>query len=171
MWSPAAASQRSGCAPARGCGRKGAGGWRLLQRILQTATECLFFLFFFLKNSSYSSPSPNKHLASHTAQPGSLPRILQQAQWCWAWGFSHVGPHTGPRYLIVLKHSPYRLIFQCCLQFLVSSLLMCWNTVGCSLCSSEDQLGVPPERRRKWTQLLPISPPSSSLPNSTSICI
>ena len=27
----------------------------LLQRILQTVAECLFFLFFFLKNSSYSS--------------------------------------------------------------------------------------------------------------------
>ena len=35
--------------------------------------------FFFLRNSSYSSPPGlNKHLAPHTAQPGSLPRILQQ---------------------------------------------------------------------------------------------
>ena len=52
---------------------------QLLQRILQTAAECLSFLFFFLRNFSYSSPSgPNKHLMSHTAQPGSLPRILQQ---------------------------------------------------------------------------------------------
>ena len=34
---------------------------------------------FFSGNSSYSGPpGPYKHLASHTAQPGSLPRILQQ---------------------------------------------------------------------------------------------
>ena len=35
---------------------RGAGGRWLLWRIPQTAAECLFFLFFFLKNSSYSSP-------------------------------------------------------------------------------------------------------------------
>ena len=35
--------------------------------------------FFFLRNSfSSSPPGPNKHLAAHTAQPGSLPRILKQ---------------------------------------------------------------------------------------------
>ena len=55
-------------------------------------------------------------------------------------GFSRPGPCTGPRDLIVLKHSSYRQIFQCPLS-LVSSLHICWNTVGCSLCSS-DQLGV-----------------------------
>ena len=57
-----------------------------------------------------------------------------------AWGFSHPGPGAGPRDLIVLKHSSYRQIFQCPLS-LVSDLHICWNTVGCSLCSS-DQLGV-----------------------------
>ena len=41
---------------------------------------------------------------------------------------------------IVLKHSSYRQIFQCPLS-LVSDLHMCWNTIGCVLCSS-DQLGV-----------------------------
>ena len=41
---------------------------------------------------------------------------------------------------IVLKHSSYRQIFQCPLS-LVSDLHICWNTVGCSLRSS-DQLGV-----------------------------
>ena len=55
-------------------------------------------------------------------------------------GFSRPGPRTGPRDLIVLKHSSYRQIFQCPLS-LVSDLHICWNTVGCSLCSS-DQLGV-----------------------------
>ena len=56
-------------------------------------------------------------------------------------GFSHPGPHIGPRGLTVLKHSSYHLIFQCRLQFLVSDLDICWNTVDCSLCSS-DQLGI-----------------------------
>ena len=56
-------------------------------------------------------------------------------------GFSRPGPHAGPRNLVVLKHSSYPLIFQCPLQSLVSDLHICWNTIGCSLCSS-DQLGV-----------------------------
>ena len=35
--------------------------------------------FFFLRNPSYSSPrGTNMYLAAHRAQPGSLPRILQQ---------------------------------------------------------------------------------------------
>ena len=42
--------------------------------------------------------------------------------------------------LVFLKHSSYHLIFQCPLS-LVSDLHICWNTIGCSLCSS-DQLGV-----------------------------
>ena len=46
-------------------------------------------------------------------------------------GFSHPGPRAGPRDLVVLKHSSYRLIFQCPLS-LVSDLHICWNTVGCS---------------------------------------
>ena len=56
-------------------------------------------------------------------------------------GFSCPGPRAGPGELIVLKHSSYSLIFQCHLS-LVSRLHICWNTFGCSLCSS-DQLGVP----------------------------
>ena len=56
-----------------------------------------------------------------------------------AGGFSCPGPCTGPREFIVLKHSSYPLIFQCPLS-LVSDLHICWNTVGCLLCSS-DQLG------------------------------
>ena len=55
-------------------------------------------------------------------------------------GFSHPGPRAGPRDLIVLKHSSYRQSFQCPLS-LVSDLHICWNTVCCSLCSS-DQLGI-----------------------------
>ena len=103
-------------------------------------TECLYFLFFFLRNSPFSSPPvPNKHLAAHTAQPGSLPRILQQILRP-ARGFSHPGPRAGPRDLIVLKNSSYLQIFQCPLS-LVSDLHICWNTIGCSLCSS-DQLGI-----------------------------
>ena len=96
--------------------------------------------FFFLRNSSYSSPpGPNMYLSAHTAQPGSLPRILQQTLHPDR-GFNRHGPQAGPRDLIVLKHSSYCQIFQCPLS-LVSDLHICWNTVGCSLCSS-DQLGI-----------------------------
>ena len=35
----------------------------------------------------------------------------------WAWGCSHPGPCVGPRDLMVPKHSPYHLIFQCPLYF------------------------------------------------------
>ena len=48
--------------------------------------------FFFLRNSSNSSPpGPNMYLAAHTAQPGSLPRILQQTLRLGG-GFSRPGP-------------------------------------------------------------------------------
>ena len=92
-----------------------------------------------MRNSSYSSPpGPNKHLAAHTAQPGSLPRMLQPTL-C-PGGASVALSCEGPGDLIVLKHSSYCLIFRCPLS-LVSDLHICWNTVGCSLCSS-DQLGI-----------------------------
>ena len=104
-------------------------GWgckrtQLLWRILSTATEFLYFLFFFLRNSSYSSP-----LVQTSTWPLTQPSLSLSQESC------------SPRDLIVLKHSSYRLIFQCPLQSLVSDLHICWNTVGCSLCSS-DQLGV-----------------------------
>ena len=99
----------------------------------------LFSLFLFEKFLLFKPPGRNKHLASHTAQPGSLPRILQQTL-CLGRGFSCPGPCAGPRDLIVLKHSSYHLIFQCPLS-LVSDLHICWNTIGYSLCSS-DHLGV-----------------------------
>ena len=60
---------------------------------------------------------------------------------CWTCSCSHPGPCTGLGDIIVPKHSPYCLIFQCLLQFLVTNLHICWGNVGCWLCSSEDQLG------------------------------
>ena len=120
---------------------------RLLQRILQTAAEYFYFLFFFSRNSSYSSPPPNTHPWSKQApgfshSPAWLsPKNLAADPAAPAGDFSCPGPSIGPRDLIVLKQSSYHLIFQCPLQFLVSDLHICWNTIGCSLCSS-DQLGV-----------------------------
>ena len=78
----------------------------------------------------------------------------------WAWGYSHPGPCTGSRDLLVLKQSPYHVVFQCLLYFLVSYLHICWGTVGCWLCSSVDRLGGSPMRRGKWTLLPLILPPS-----------
>ena len=43
---------------------------------------------------------------------------------------------------------------------LASKLHISWDAVGCSLCSSEDQLGVPAGHRGKWDLLPPTSPPS-----------
>ena len=57
----------------------------------------------------------------------------------------------GPATALVLCRSqgPYRLsvisslsVFQCPLQFLASKLHISWDSIGCSLCSSEDRLGV-----------------------------
>ena len=100
----------------------------------------LFSLFLFEKFLLFKPPGPNKHMACLTAQPGSLPKLLQQTLQL-AWGFSCPGPQAVFRDLTVLKHSSYRLIFQCPLQSLASDLHICWNTVVCSLCSS-DQLGI-----------------------------
>ena len=123
------------CALSRGCGGGGAGGLQLLWRILQTATECLFFLFFFWRNSSYSSP-----LVQTSTWPLTQPSLALSQESCsrpctLAKGFSSPGPRTGPRDLIVLKHSSYHLIFRCPLQFLVSNLCIYWNTIGCLLWS------------------------------------
>ena len=97
--------------------------------------------FFFLRNSSYSSPpGPIKHLAAHSAAWPS-PRTPEAAP---APGLAPLQPlyHAVPvpGDLILLEHSSYHQIFQCPLS-LVSNLRICWNTVGCSLCSS-DQLGI-----------------------------
>ena len=62
---------------------------------------------------------------------------------------------------------PTCLIFQCPLQFLVSNPHICWDTIGCWLCSSLDWLGVSPVCRGKWTLLLPISLPSSFSSSNT----
>ena len=208
------------------------GGWRgSCQRIPQTTAECLFFHFFFLKNSSCSSlplhtrawsltqptsptrpgtiqvkahhdPTLNSFQPATTVSVGahslcvfatlsSFPSLRLQATrsfpvllkpclagegaidlalspepydrpgGCWTWGCSHPGPRAGPRNLIVLKHSPYHLIFQCILPFSISNFHIHWGTVGCSLCSSEDQLGVSLVCRGKWTSLPPILLPSS----------
>ena len=54
--------------------------------------------------------------------------------------------------------------FQCPLQFLASKLHISWESVGCSLYSSEDQLGVPAGHRENWALLPAILPPSFFLP-------
>ena len=93
--------------------------------------------------------------------------LFQQVSWCSqlpptclsCWNDPSLGPTLVFSQLQVLLS--HHLIFECPVQFLVSNLHICWNTVGCLLCFSEDQLGVSPMCRGKWTLLLPISPPSS----------
>ena len=98
----------------------------------------LFSLFLLEKLLLFKPPDPNKLLACHTAQPVSVPKVLQQTLHPWPRASATLVPVLD---LLVLKHSSYHLIFQCSVQFLVSNLHICWNTIGCSLCSS-DQLGL-----------------------------
>ena len=160
---PAAAGLQIWCTPSRGWGGGGSGGRWLLQRIPQTATECLFFLFLFEK-LLFKPTSPNKHLATQPSLALSQESCSRPGG-CQAWGCSCPGPRAGPKGLIVLKHSLYCLIFQCPLQFLVSNLHICWNSIGCLLCSSEDRLGVSTMHSGEWTLLPPISLPSSPRSN------
>ena len=87
----------------------------------------------------------------------------------------HAGPSAGPKDLIVLKHYSYRLISQCPLS-LVSDLHICWSTIGCLLCSS-DQLGVSlvPRESGLCSHLshhhLPRSHGSCFLIHSTILCL
>ena len=102
------------------------GGPQLLWRILQKATECLFFFFFFFfsRISSYLSP-----LVQISTRPLTQPSLALSQESCTrpsrlpTWGISRPGLCAGPRDLIVLKHSSYCLIFQCPLQFFVSNFI------------------------------------------------
>ena len=73
------------CVHSQGAEGVGAQGHGCCGEFSNKPLSASIFSFSFLKNSSYSSPpGPNKHLAFHTAQPGSLPRILQQTLHpCW----------------------------------------------------------------------------------------
>ena len=78
---------------------------------------------------------------------------------CRVGGHSSLGPCTDTRDLTVPAQSPHCLFFQCPLQ-LASKLHISWDSVGCSLHSSEDQLGVPAGHRENWDQLPSTLPPS-----------
>ena len=95
---------------------------------------------FFWRNTSYSSPLVQTSTWPLTQLSLALSLDSCSRSCASAGSFRHPGPSAGTWDLIVLKHSYYHQIFQCPLS-LVSDLHICWNTVGCSLCSS-DQLGV-----------------------------
>ena len=104
---------------------------------------CLYFLFLFEKFFLFKPPWSKQ-------APGCSQLSLALSQESCSSPCARVGTGASaalvptrvpvPRDLIVLKHSSYHQIFQCSLS-LVSDLHICWNTVGCSLCSS-DQLGI-----------------------------
>ena len=55
------------------------GATAAVENSLNSCGVPLFSLFLLEKFLLFKTPQgPNKHLASHRAQPGSLPRILQQ---------------------------------------------------------------------------------------------
>ena len=105
---------------------------RLLRRVLKLATRCLYFLFLF-ENFFLFKPPWSKQAPGCSHSPAWLSPNNPAADPAPGW-------RTGPGDLIVLKHSSYCMIFRCPLS-LVSDLNIRWNTVGCSLCSS-DQLGI-----------------------------
>ena len=76
-----------------------------------------------------------------------------------ALGFSHPGACAGP----LLSQSTLLLPsdFSMSSTVLTSNLHICWYTVCCSPCSSEDRLDIPPVSKGKWTLLPPILPASS----------
>ena len=88
-----------------------------------------FFSFSFWEIPPIQAPWSKQALGlSHSPawlSPKNLAADPAVTSGCWAWGFSCSGPCAGPRDLIVLKHSPYCLIFQCPLQCLVSILHIC----------------------------------------------
>ena len=98
-----------------------------------------YFLFLFEKFFLFKPPW-SKHVPGCSHSSAWFSPKNPAAHPASGLGFSHPGPCAGPGDLIVLKHSSYCQIFQCSLT-LVSNLHICWNTVGCSLCSS-DQIGV-----------------------------
>ena len=86
-------------------------------------SRCVFYFLFLFKKfllfkPPWSSTWPLTQSSLALSQE-SCSRPCTPAR-----GFSHPGPHSGPKDLIVLKHSSYRLIFQCPLS-LVSSLHIC----------------------------------------------
>ena len=100
---------------------------------------CLYFLFLVEKFFLFKSPWSKQALGfSHS--PAWLSPKNPAADPAPGPGLQSPWSRRVSGNLIVLKHSSYRLIFQCPLS-LVSDLHICWNTVGCSLCSS-DQLGI-----------------------------
>ena len=103
---------------------------------------CVFGTLSLLPPCNFMYPGPS-WCCSSLVWPGREPvdPALSQEPYgrpgrCQAWGYSHPGHLTDSRVLIVLKHSPCCLIFQCPLQFLASNFHIYWVTVGCSLCSS-----------------------------------
>ena len=76
---------------------------------------------------------------------GDLTLLPVSCSRCWARGCSNLGPCTDPKHRTVPAQSPHH-VFQC-LQFLASKLHIIWDSICCSLCSSEDLLDVPPGHR------------------------
>ena len=149
-------------------GQRGEGCQRpqLLRRVLYLAAECLYFLFLFEKFFLFKPPWSKQ-------APGcsqlSLALSQESCSSPCAWAGASAAPvpvrvqGPGPGDLIVLKHSSYRQISRCPLS-LVSDFHICWNTVGCSLCSS-DQLGISLAlrgsglRSHLWCRHLPMKSP------------
>ena len=102
-------------------------------------------------------------LQSYNHWSGSPPKLLKQLQ--------SLLPGLGTTAAVVHVQVPeifpssYTIslpsVFRCPLQSLASKLHIRWDSIGCSLCSSENHLGVPVGYMSKWVQLPPTWPLSS----------
>ena len=65
---------------------------------------------------------------------------------------------------LLSQHNLLTICFSMSSTILASNLHVSWDTIGCSLCSSEDQLGVPAVCRGSCALLPPTLLPYSNLP-------
>ena len=129
------------CSQSRGCGSGGTRGHGCCREFSKQLPSASIFSFSFREIPPIQAPRSKQAPGLSHSPPWLSPKNLAVEPVVLARSFGRPGLHVGPRDLIVLKHSSYHLIFQCLLRFLVSDLHICWNIVGCLLCSS-DQLGV-----------------------------
>ena len=98
--------------------------------------------------------------ASGDRHPQVLGQGLQEPWFlCWSQGPYHSKAISLPSF------------FQCSPTILASNLHICWDSIGCSICSLEDWLGVPPVLRRKGALLPSTSLPSSLLASDLKYCV
>ena len=131
-------------------------------------TTSLVFHFVVIPPSDFQRPGPSWCWAALPALVGegvsALTLLTMSCDGHWTGNCSSLGTHADPRDLTIPEQSPHHLFFNVLCKFFASKLHISWDSIGCSLCSSEDQRGVPAGHRENWALLPAILPPSFFLP-------